>query len=216
MDLVSGFVDVVLHLDAHLVRVIQDYGSWTYLILFLIIFCETGLVVAPFLPGDSLLFAAGALAAKGSFDVALLMFVLSAASFLGDNLNYWVGRRAGPAIFHKRNRFVNREHLERTERYYEEHGSKTILMARFAPVLRTFAPFVAGIGRMRYTVFLTYSFVGSIAWNACFVLGGFFFGNIPAVRDNFTAVILGIITISLLPAISHALGHRRGKVSQAS
>jgi len=212
MDLASGYVDVILHLDRYLGSVIQSYGVWTYAILFLIVFSETGLVIMPFLPGDSLLFAAGAFAAAGAFDVKLLFILLSGASVLGDNLNYWVGRYVGPNILgRERIRFINRRHLERTERYYEEHGPYTIVVARFMPVLRTFAPFVAGIGRMSYPRFLAYSVAGSLLWNTVFVLGGFFFGNIPVVKENFTLAIMLIIVVSFLPAIREFILHRRTK-----
>lgn len=215
MDLFSGYVDVILHLDRYLGALIQSYGVWTYVILFLVVFAETGLVVAPFLPGDSLLFAAGAFAAAGAFDVKLLFVLLSSASFIGDNVNYWVGRYVGPNVLGGgRVRFVNRRHLERTERYYEEHGPYTIVVARFMPVLRTFAPFVAGIGRMSYPRFVAYSVAGSLLWNAVFVLGGYFFGNIPAVKENFTAAIMLIIAVSFLPTIMELVRQRRGGKSQ--
>jgi membrane-associated protein len=209
MDLASGYLDLILNLDKHLGALIQSYGIWTYLILFLIIFCETGLVIMPFLPGDSLLFTAGAFAAKGDLNLMLLLCVLTAAGFIGDNVNYWAGRRIGSEVSGKYSRFVKKEYLERTEAYYEKHGSMTIILARFAPILRTFAPFVAGIGRMRYSVFMTYNFVGSVLWNCSFILGGYFFGNIPLIKNNFTAAIFLIIIISLLPSINEVIKHRR-------
>jgi membrane-associated protein len=210
MDFASGYLDLILNLDKHLGLLIQSYGVWTYLILFLIIFCETGLVIMPFLPGDSLLFTAGAFAAKGAFDVVFLIAALTTASFIGDNVNYWVGRRVGSEVSTKYSRFIKKEYLQKTEAYYERHGSKTIIMARFAPILRTFAPFVAGIGRMRYAVFITYSIVGSILWNGSFILGGYFFGNIPLIKNNFTAAIFLIIAISLLPSVLEVIRHHRG------
>jgi membrane-associated protein len=208
MDLMGGFLDIVIHLDKYLGQVIQAYGFWTYLILFIIIFCETGLVVTPFLPGDSLLFTAGVFAATGSFNVALLFACLTLASFLGDNLNYWVGKKVGVAIFSgKLGRFVNREHLARTERFYETHGGKTLILARFAPVVRTFAPFVAGIGRMEYRKFLINNALGGLLWNGAFIFGGYFFGNIPIIRENFTITIFAIIFVSLLPTFNEVLQH---------
>jgi len=202
MDLVHLFIDYFLHLDRHLNVVIQTYGMWTYAILFLIVFCETGLVVTPILPGDSLLFAAGAFAASGALQVQPLCVLLSIAAIGGDTVNYWVGHLVGPAIFQQqRIRFMKKEYLDRTHEFYERHGGKTIILARFVPIIRTFAPFVAGIGRMTYLHFITYNVVGGIAWIALFVLGGYFFGNIPLVKENFTLVILAIVFISILPGI---------------
>jgi len=179
----------------------QSYGVWIYLILFLIIFCETGLVVAPFLPGDSLLFIAGALAANDILYVHGLFALLVIAAFGGDNTNYWIGRFIGPRVFkYKESRLFNPAHLERTHRFYEKHGGKTVIFARFLPIFRTFAPFIAGIGRMRYAQFLFYSFSGSVLWIGGFVFGGYYFGNIPIVRENLTVMVLGIIALSLLPA----------------
>jgi membrane-associated protein len=210
MDWVKQFVDLFLHLDTHLSQVISEYGTWTYLILFLIVFCETGLVVTPFLPGDSLLFAAGTFAALGDLDVRAMILLLVVAAILGDTVNYWVGAAIGPRAFQGNLRFLKQEHLDRTHAFYEKHGGKTIILARFVPIIRTFAPFVAGVGAMGYGRFLTYNVVGAVLWVALLVLAGFFFGNIPAVRENFTIVILAIVAISVMPiAIEAVRGRRR-------
>jgi membrane-associated protein len=203
LDLGWRLLDVLLHLDRHLALVIQDFGGWTYLILFLIIFCETGLVVTPILPGDSLLFAVGALAAReGGLNLALLLLLLPIAAILGDTVNYWIGHYFGPKIFKKeKSRWLNPKHLERTHAFYEKYGGKTIIIARFLPIIRTFAPFVAGIGSMSYSRFMMFNVVGGIGWILFFVLAGYFFGNIPAVKNNFTLVILVIIVVSTLPPI---------------
>jgi membrane-associated protein len=202
MDLIHMFIDYFLHLDRHLNVVIQMYGMWTYLILFLIVFCETGLVVTPILPGDSLLFAAGAFAAGGALQVQPLFLLLAIAAIGGDTVNYWVGHMIGPKIFQQEKiRFMKKEYLDRTHEFYERHGGKTIILARFIPIIRTFAPFVAGIGRMTYLHFISYNVVGGIAWIALFIFGGYFFGNISVVKEHFTLVILAIIFISILPGI---------------
>ncbi len=202
MELLAQFIDIVLHLDRHLTWLVDNYGVWVYLILFLIIFCETGLVVTPFLPGDSLLFVAGTLAAAGAMYVHGLFALLVLAAFSGDNTNYWIGRFAGPRVFRlERSRLLNPAHLERTHRFYEKHGGKTVIFARFLPIVRTFAPFVAGIGRMTYPKFLFYSFSGSVFWIGFFVFGGYYFGNIPVVRQNLTLAIIGIIVVSVMPGI---------------
>lgn len=202
VELIKTFFDIFMHLDKHLGSVIQAYGVWTYLILFLIIFCETGLVITPILPGDSLLFAAGAFAAIGALDAGLLFLLLSVAAVAGDTVNYTVGNYLGPKIFHhEKVRFLNREYLDRTHRFYEKHGGKTIIIARFMPIIRTFAPFVAGIGSMTYIRFISYNVVGGLIWIATFIFGGYFFGNIPLVKRNFTLVILVIIFLSILPGI---------------
>ena len=212
MELLAQFIDIVLHLDKHLALLIQQYGTWIYLILFLIIYCETGLVVTPFLPGDSLLFVAGAMAAVGAMDVHALFALLVLAAFSGDNTNYWIGHYAGPRVFKReRSRFLNPEHLRRTQSFYEKHGGKTIVLARFMPIVRTFAPFVAGIGRMHYTSFLFYSFSGSVLWISSLVYAGYYFGNIPVVKNNLTAFILGVIVISILPAVIAFLREKFGK-----
>jgi len=209
MELFTAFIDIVLHLDQHLLALTQSYGTWVYLILFLIIFCETGLVVTPFLPGDSLLFVAGALTATGALEIQVLVPLLIAASFLGDNTNYWVGRFIGPKVFSgKESRLLNRGHLEKTHRFYEKHGGKAILLARFLPIIRTFAPFVAGVGSMDYRRFLAFSIAGGMAWVGSLALSGYFFGNIPVIKQNLTLVILAIIVISLLPGAIGYLRHR--------
>jgi membrane-associated protein len=200
MELLAQFVDIVLNLDKHLTWMVQHYGAYVYAILFAIIFCETGLVVTPFLPGDSLLFVAGTLAATGHMDVHGLFAALAAASFLGDNTNYWIGRFTGPRIFRSHeSRLLNRAHLDRTRLFYERHGGKTIVIARFMPIVRTFAPFVAGIGRMNYAQFMAYSLAGSVFWISFFVYGGYVFGNIPLIRNNLTWFIIGIVVLSVLP-----------------
>ncbi len=202
MELLTEFIDIILHLDRHLIWLIQNYENWIYLILFLIIFCETGLVITPFLPGDSLLFVAGTVAASGVMDVQFLVILLMFAAFSGDNTNYWIGRYLGPKIFTRTDsRILNRKHLEKTKRFYEKHGGKTIIFARFLPIFRTFVPFVAGIGRMVYTRFMTYSALGSFFWINSFIFGGYFFGNVPIVKNNLTFFILGIVLISIIPGI---------------
>jgi len=209
VELFGALADFVLHLDQHLQFAAQHYGAWIYLILFLIVFCETGLVVTPFLPGDSLLFVAGALAASGLFYVHSLFALLVLAAFGGDNTNYWIGRWLGPRVFHyPRSRLFNPAYLERAHRFYEKYGGRVVLFARFLPVLRTFAPFVAGVGRMHYAYFLFYSFAGGVFWIGGFVFGGYYFGKIPVVRDNLTALVLGIIALSLLPAVIEFARHR--------
>jgi membrane-associated protein len=210
MELIQQFFDIFVHLDKYLELIIRDYGLWTYLILFLIVFCETGLVVTPFLPGDSLLFATGALAATTSLEVGWLLILLSVAAIAGDTANYWIGNRIGPKVFSgKESRFLNREHLERTHRFYEKHGGKTIIIARFMPIIRTFAPFVAGVGSMNYARFILYNVVGGIAWVGIFIVGGYLFGNIPMVKRNFTLVIMVIIVLSVLPGVVEFVRHRR-------
>jgi membrane-associated protein len=210
MKLIQTLFDYLLHLDRHLSVIIQDYGVWTYLILFLIIFCETGLVVTPFLPGDSLLFAVGTFAAVGALDLGLTLVLLSVAAILGDTVNYAIGHRVGPRVFRKEGvRFLNREYLDRTHRFYERHGAKTIVIARFVPIIRTFAPFVAGIGRMTYARFALYNVTGGIFWIGLLTGGGYLFGNIPVVRNNFTLVILAIIVLSILPGVIEVLRQRR-------
>ncbi|NIO72339.1 MAG: DedA family protein [Anaerolineae bacterium] len=209
MELIKNFIELFLHLDKHLNVIIQNYGVWTYLLLFLVIFCETGLVVTPILPGDSLLFAAGTFAALGSLKVEWLFVLLSVAAIAGDTANYWIGHYVGPKVFHKEDvRFLNKEYLDRTHRFYEKHGGKTIIIARFIPIIRTFAPFVAGIGRMTYGRFISYNVFGGLAWIAIFLFGGYYFGNLPFVKRNFTLVILAIIFISVLPGVIEFLNHR--------
>lgn len=211
MEWLSFIVDVFLHLDKYLDQIVQNYGVWTYAILFAVIFMETGLVVTPFLPGDSLLFAAGAFAALGSFDIWLLMGLLIVAAILGDTANYWIGHKIGPRAFSGEVRFLKKEYLDRTHEFYERHGGKTIILARFVPIVRTFAPFVAGVGAMSYGKFITYNVVGGITWVVLFLFAGYFFGNIPAVQHNFTLVILGIIFVSVLPAVYEFIKERRRK-----
>ena len=208
MQLLAQLFDFILHIDRHLSEIIVDYGAWTYLVLFTIVFIETGLVVFPFLPGDSLLFAAGALAATGSLNVWVVFGLLAAAAILGDTVNYWIGNRVGPRVFKEDVRFLKREHLERTQKFYEKHGGKTIFLARFIPIIRTFAPFVAGVGTMRYGKFIGYNVVGGLVWTSGFTFAGYFFGNIPIVRDNFGLVVIAIIVISVLPVVYELLQHR--------
>lgn len=203
-------IDFIMNLDKYINILIQDFGIWTYLILFVIIFCETGLVVTPFLPGDSLLFAAGAFAARGSLDVVWLFIILSVAAVLGDTVNYWIGHFIGPKVFQKENvRFFKKEYLDRTHQFYEKYGGETIIIARFIPIIRTFAPFVAGIGKMTYWKFISYNIIGGIGWVAIFVFGGYFFGNIPFVKQHFTIIIAAIIIISVLPGVIEFLRIRR-------
>ncbi len=209
MDFIFFFIDFILRLDQHLIWLIQNYGIWVYLILFLIIFLETGLVITPFLPGDSLLFAVGALAASGQISIVLLFAILCAAAILGDTVNYWVGNRLGLKLI-KKTKLLKAEHIERTKKFFDKYGGKTIILARFVPVIRTFAPFMAGIGTMKYPKFLSYNVIGGITWVSLFLFGGFFFGNIPFVKENFTAVIFAIIIISFMPMVIEYLRHRRG------
>jgi membrane-associated protein len=209
MDLLRQFVDVFLHLDKHLGEIIAQYGTWTYSILVAIIFAETGLVVTPFLPGDSLLFAAGSFAALGSLNVHLLFVLLTVAAIVGDGVNYWVGSRIGPRAFAMDNRFIKREYLERTRRFYEKHGGKTVVLARFVPIIRTFAPFVAGVGAMEYRRFVFYNILGAVLWVGLFTYGGYFFGNLPIVKRNFTLVILAIIALSVMPIVVEFVRARR-------
>jgi membrane-associated protein len=216
MDLLKQLLEFFLHLDKHLSEVIRDYGTWTYLILFLIIFCETGLVVTPFLPGDSLLFAAGTFAALGALSPWVLFAALSAAAILGDTVNYWIGKKIGPRAFSGTVRFLKQEHLRKTEAFYERHGRKTIIIARFVPIVRTFAPFVAGVGSMNYPVFLAYNVIGGVAWVGLCVFSGYFFGNIPIVKRNFSVVIIAIILISTLPILWEAWKARRAGRDAAS
>jgi membrane-associated protein len=210
MELLTTVLDIFLHLDTSLGRVIQEYGTWTYLILFLIVFCETGLVVTPFLPGDSLLFAAGVLAARNSLYLPTLYILLNAAAVGGNTLNYQIGYFVGPKVFHKEEvKFLSKKHLERTHAFYEKYGGMTIVIGRFLPIIRTFAPFLAGIGKMSYWRFVGFNLLGSIAWVSAFTLGGYFFGNIPVIKENFTLVILAIIVISFMPTLFGFLRARK-------
>src|SRR6185436_6371291 len=201
MELLHAAVDLFLHLDKHLADVIAQYGTGTYLLLFTVVFLETGVVATPFLPGDSLLFAAGTFAALGALDVRILLLLLMAAAILGDTLNYWIGRAIGPRVFNEKVRFLKREHLDRTHAFYEKHGGKTIVLARFVPIVRTFAPFVAGVGAMTYGRFLTYNVVGAVAWTTLLLGAGYFFGNLPIVQLHFSFVILAIIVLSMVPMV---------------
>ncbi|HEY7182388.1 MAG TPA: DedA family protein [Blastocatellia bacterium] len=206
MELIKHLIDIVLHLDTHLVDLVTRYGTFSYAILFAIIFCETGLVVTPFLPGDSLLFAIGALSAKGALDVYTVALLLTLAAILGDSTNYWIGYFVGPKVFRSENsRWFNRAYLERTSAFYEKYGAKTVIIARFMPIIRTFAPFVAGIGRMYYPRFLFFSVIGSFLWIGLFITAGYQFGNLQWVKDRFALVILAVIFISILPALIEAV-----------
>jgi membrane-associated protein len=212
MELINKIIDFALHLDRYLSAIIQQYGLWTYVILFVVIFIETGFVVMPFLPGDSLLFAAGTFAALKAFKVGWLILVLAAAAIIGDTVNYWVGHFLGPKVFNKEKaRFFKKEHLDRTHAFYEKHGGKTIIIARFVPIIRSFAPFVAGIGRMSYGRFIAYNVVGGVGWVVLLVGAGYFFGNIPIVRKNFSLAILAIIALSTVPVVTEYLRHRKKK-----
>ena len=208
MGLISTFIDFVLHIDKYLGIIIQNFGIATYFILFLIIFCETGLVFTPFLPGDSLLFVTGAFAAKGVLNVFVLFALLSLAAILGDTLNYWIGNYFGEKVFTK-SRFFKQEYLDKTKAFYTKHGGKTIILARFVPIIRTFAPFVAGIGKMNYFKFLTYNIIGGIAWVSLFLFAGYFFGTLPWVEKNLTLVIFLIIFVSLIPPAIEIYKHWR-------
>ncbi len=212
MEIIKEFIDLFLNLDVHLAGIITDYGTWTYAILFLIIFCETGLVVTPILPGDSLLFAAGSLAAITILDPHVIVVLLIVAAILGDMVNYWAGNFFGSAIFKEDARFLKKAYLDRTYDFYERFGGKTIVIARFVPIVRTFAPFVAGMGRMRYHRFFFFNVSGAILWVVLFVYGGYWFGNIPIVQKNFTLVILAIIGLSVLPMIIEFFRHRKAAV----
>jgi membrane-associated protein len=212
MELLLTFIDLFIHLDQHLIWLIQHFGVWVYLIVFLVVFCETGLVVTPLLPGDSLLFGLGALAAIGDLNVAWLFILLSIAAIAGDTVNYFIGKYVGPKVFHQEtSRFFKKEYLERTHQFYEKYGGKTIVIARFMPIIRTFAPFVAGIGAMTYAKFIIYNVLGGIAWVAIFIFGGYYFGNLPVVKNNFTLVIMAIIIISVLPGVIEYFRQRRSK-----
>jgi len=203
MHLINELIYFVLHIDIIMEGWIHNYQNWTYLILFLIIFCETGLVVTPFLPGDSLLFAAGAFAAKEShpLNIVIIVFLLITAAFSGDNTNYFIGRFLGMKVYDKNYRLIKKKYLIKTHAFYEKHGGKALIIARFMPFIRTFAPFVAGVGTMKYMRFFSFSIIGNIIWVNLFAFGGYFFGNLPYVKNNFTLVILGIIIISLLPVV---------------
>jgi membrane-associated protein len=204
MELIAQIVDIFLHLDRYLGGFLHDYGAWIYVLLFVIVFAETGLVVTPFLPGDSLLFVAGTLAATGGMDVMWVMVTLIVAAFCGDNTNYWIGHHLGPRVFRNHNSLLlNPQHLQRAQEFYHRHGAKTVMIGRFLPIIRTFAPFVAGIGRMPYARFLAYSVLGTLLWVGSFVLAGYFFGTIPVIKKNLTLIILLIIVVSIAPGVYH-------------
>jgi membrane-associated protein len=211
LELIKTIIDFILHIDQHLVEIVSTYKTWTYLILFLIIFAETGLVVTPFLPGDSLLFAAGTIIAKeeSNLSIVIMAILLIVAAILGDLVNYHVGKYIGPKAFSGKYRFLKKEYLQRTQDFYNKHGGKTIIYARFIPIIRTFAPFVAGIGTMSYFRFATYNIVGGIAWVLSFLLLGYYFGGLPVVKDNFTYVIFGIIIVSVLPPVFEVMRNRK-------
>ncbi len=203
LELFKFILDFILHIDKHLAELVTNYQTWTYLILFLIVFCETGLVITPFLPGDSLLFASGAIAAMpgNPINIIVVMAVFFGAAFLGDNTNYFIGKLLGKTVYEKNYRLIRREYLDKTHLFYEKHGGKTLIIARFMPIIRTFAPFVAGVGTMKYLRFISFSLASNILWVSLFCLAGYFFGNIPFVQKNFTVIIVGIILISLMPPV---------------
>jgi membrane-associated protein len=212
MELLGQFLDIVLHLDKHLALLVQHYGVWVYAILFAIVFMETGFVVTPFLPGDTLLFVSGAVAAAGGMEPAPLAATLVVAALCGDNVNYWIGRFLGPRVFQRENsRWLNRENLDHTHAFLERHGPKAIILARFVPLVRTFMPFVCGIGRLTYARFLGFSVLGALLWVGLLVTVGYFFGNLPLVKNNLTVVILLIVFLSILPGIVEYLRHKRDK-----
>ncbi len=202
MEIIKYIIDLFLHIDKNLAMVIENFGVWSYVIMWLVIFVETGLVIMPFLPGDSLLFAAGALSASlNAFNIWVLWGILVVAAFLGDTVNYWIGHRIGEKAFSMNNKFLKKEHLEKAQAFYEKHGGKAIVLARFVPIVRTFAPFVAGVSKMNYGKFISYNFFGGLAWVTIFLMSGFFFGNIPFVKENFHYVALGIIFVSVVPMV---------------
>ncbi len=208
LNILHWFVDFVLHMDKHLPQMVADMGIWIYVVLFLVIFIETGLVVMPFLPGDSLLFATGAVAATAGMNPFILWALLAGAAVLGDTANYWIGHFMGPKVFTSNSRWLKKEHLDRTAAFYEKHGGKTIILARFIPIIRTFAPFVAGIGKMHYDRFISFNVFGGILWTGLFLWMGYFFGNLPVVQKNFSLVVIAIILISLIPAVYEAVKTR--------
>jgi membrane-associated protein len=216
MEYILQLIEIFIHLDEYLGQVIRNYGTWTYLILFAIIFMETGLVVTPFLPGDSLIFAAGTFAGMGALNVWVLWITLCAAAILGDTVNYWIGHYIGPKAFSGQVRFLKKEYLDRTHAFYEKHGGKTIILARFVPIIRTFAPFVAGVGAMTYSHFIVYNVVGGIAWVSLFLFLGYFFGGLRFVQDNFSIVVIAIILISVLPAVYEFIKERARKTGEVA
>lgn len=217
MNVISFVIDFILHMDHYLGQIVANTGYWTYAILFVVIFIETGLVVTPFLPGDSILFAAGALiAAQGVLDIKVMYVLMVIAAVAGDTANYWIGHYLGPRVFNEKVRFLKKEYLDRTHAFYEKHGGKTIFLARFIPIIRTFAPFVAGIGKMSYGHFISYNIVGGIVWPALFLFGGYFFGNIPFIQKHFSLVVIAIVLISLVPAVVEVLRNRKSPTPAAA
>lgn len=216
MELIQQLIDFILHIDKHLIEIVQDYRTWTYLILFIIIFAETGFVVTPFLPGDSLLFAAGAIIAKpeSGLNIFVMSLLLIVAAILGDLVNYHIGKYIGPRAFSGKYKWLKAEYMEKTQQFYVKHGGKTIIYARFVPIIRTFAPFVAGIGSMSYSRFASYNVVGGIVWVCSFLFIGYFFGGLPVIKDNFTIVIFGIIILSVLPPIIEVIREKRRKTTE--
>lgn len=208
MDFILKLIQIFIHLDEYLGEVIRNYGTWTYLLLFLIIFMETGFVVTPFLPGDSLIFAAGTFAGMGDINLWILWILLCGAAIAGDTANYWIGHYIGPKAFSGQIRFLRKDYLDRTHAFFERHGGKTIIIARFIPIIRTFAPFVAGVGAMTYGHFIAYNVIGGISWVSLFLLGGYFFGGLKFVQDNFSFVVLAIILISVMPAVVEFIKER--------
>jgi membrane-associated protein len=210
LELIRDFIDFILHIDKHLIVIVADYQTWTYLILFAIIFCETGLVVTPFLPGDSLLFAAGAITAlPGSeLNVVFLIIILLCAAIIGDNTNYFIGKFLGQKVYEKNYRLIKRKYLDKTKEFYEKHGGKTLIIARFMPIIRTFAPFVAGVGAMKYPRFITYCLIGNLIWVNLFIIAGYLLGNNPYVQKNFSIIIIAIILVSVLPPIYSFIKHK--------
>ncbi len=212
METIKFLIDFILHLEHHLTNIIQNYGVWSYLIVFLIIFCETGLVITPFLPGDSLLFALGAFAARGALDPMWLAILLTIAAILGDTVNYWIGRSLAPKVLrHQKIKFIKQEYIDRTEKFFEKYGGKTIIIARFVPIIRTFAPFMAGVGSMSYPKFLFYNIVGGLIWINSLLWAGYFFGTLPFVEKNFELVIFAIIILSLVPVVYELIQAKREK-----
>ena len=209
MNWLHLFIDIFLHLDKHLADILQMFGGWTYALLFFTIFLETGFVVTPFLPGDSLLFAAGTFAALGDLDLGLLFLVMASGAIAGDTVNYWVGHFIGPRAFSGEIKYLKKEHLDRTHEFYEKHGGFAVVLGRFVPIVRTFVPFVAGIGAMTYSHFITYNIIGGVVWTGLFLALGYFFGNIPIVKDNFSIAVIGIILVSLLPGVWEYIKARR-------
>ena len=212
MEIIKYLVDLFLHIDKNLAMVIGQFGGWSYALLFGVIFCETGLVVLPFLPGDSLLFAAGALSASlGAFNIWLLWALMVVAAFVGDTVNYWIGHYIGPKAFEMNSKLLKKEYLDKAQAFYDKYGGKAIVLARFVPIVRTFAPFVAGVGKMNYGKFISYNFFGGLAWVTIFTMGGYFFGNIPIVKENFHYMVVGIILISVVPIVIEVIKARREK-----